>query len=125
MNSVARVLAWFSVKLPEIWTALPKDVKLCWPGRVMGAEMTCPSRSMPMMAWNCFWARVFHSLAPSPVRLRLTVHWPLFWSWALADLTAVPVMPAGPSTYRCGPAAVVPGRSTVAFLSSLSGEVDL
>src|SRR5664280_696295 len=85
----------------------------------MGAEMTWPSRSMPMMAWNCWLASVSHCLAPSDVRLRLTDQTPVF-NWALADLTAVPVIPAGPRTYRAvNPLALVPGSSTVAFFSSL------
>ena len=50
-----------------------------------------------MMAWNCCLARVSHAVAPGRLRLRLTAHWPLL-TWALADLTAVPVSPAGPST---------------------------
>ena len=124
MNSVARVLASFSVKLPEICTCPLNGVKDCWVGWVMGAEMTWPSRSMPMMAWNCSLASVSQVVAPVPVSTRLTAHWPLL-SWALADLTAVPVIWAGPSTYRPEPSAAVPGSSTVSFLLSLRGEVDL
>ena len=63
-------------------------------------------------------------LAPGPVRIMLTVHCPLL-SWALADLTSVPVS-LGRARARSGrsPSAAVPGRSTVAFLLSLSAEVD-
>src|SRR5664280_1426047 len=119
VNWVANVLAWSSVKLPEIWTLPLNEVKLDWPGRVIGAEMTWPSRSMPMMAWNCWLVSVSHCLAPSDVRLRLTDQTPVF-NWAFADFTAVPVIPAGPRTYRAvNPLALVPGSSTVAFFSSL------
>ena len=97
MNSVARVLAWSSVKLPEICTWPLNGVNDAWVGWVMGAEMTWPSRSMAMMAWNWALASVSHSVEPGPVRFRLTAHCPLL-SWALADLTAVPVIWAGPST---------------------------
>ena len=60
---------------------------------------------------------------PALVRLRFTAHWPLL-SWALADLTAVPVSWAGASTYRPLPSAAVPGRSTVAPLLSVVDGVD-
>ena len=47
---------------------------------------------------------------PAAVRIMLTTHWPLF-SWALADLTAVPVTWDGPSTYRAGPLAAGSGEA--------------
>ncbi len=78
-----------------------------------------------MMAWNCCLARVSHWVEPGPVSTRLTAHCPLL-SWALADLTAVPVIWAGPSTHRGKhPFWAVPGRITVSVLLSLRGEVDL
>ena len=121
---MASVLASFSVKLPEICTCPLNGVNAAWVGWVMGAEMTWPSRSMAMMAWNCCLASVSQAVEPGPVSTRLTVHCPLL-SWALADLTAVPVSWAGPSTYRPDPSAAVPGSSTVSFLLSSSGEVDV
>ena len=74
MKSVARVLASFSVKPPEICTWPLNEVKLPWVGWVMGAEMTWPSRSMPMMAWNCWLGQGVPLAGPGPVRLRLTAH---------------------------------------------------
>ena len=121
---MASALAWSSVKLPEICTVPPNDVNDDWVGWVMGAEMTWPSRSMPMMAWNCCWASVSHWLAPAEVRLRLTDHCPLL-SCADADLIWAPVRPAGPRTYRSVPDPGSPGRSTVSFFPSLADGVDL
>ena len=51
-----------------------------------------------MMAWNCCWASASQAVAPAGVRLMLTVHWPVWLSWALADLIWEPVSPAGPRT---------------------------
>ena len=94
---MASVLAWSSVKLPEICTWPLNDEKEDCVGWVIGAETTCPSRSIPMMAWNCSWASASHCLAPWLVSTMLTAHWPLT-SWAVAERTAVPVTVAGPST---------------------------
>ncbi len=97
LRSAASVLAWSSVKLPEIWTWPLNGVKEAWPGWVIGAVITWPSRSTAMMAWNCCWARVSHAWLPAEVRLMLTTHCPL-WTWAVAEWTPVPERAAGPRT---------------------------
>src|SRR5665213_1662469 len=94
-SSVARALACDSLNWPEIWTVPANEVNVPWDGWVIGAEMTRPSRSMPMMAWNCCWANASHAVAPAPLNVMLTVHCPAESTWALADLICDPVTPAG------------------------------
>ena len=84
---MARVLAWSSVKLPEIWTCPSNEVKVGWVGWVIGAEMTWPSRSMPMMAWNCCLGQLVPLGGPGAGEVEVDRPGPLL-SWALADLTA-------------------------------------
>ena len=82
----AQALGWTGARVSSAYAACASGAQaisnaraqilagLCDVALVIGADTTCPSRSMPMMAWNCFCARESHSAAPALVRLRLTDH---------------------------------------------------
>src|ERR1700729_3769862 len=114
---MAKLWAEVWLKLPEIWTWPPKDVKVDWLGSVSGADWTTPSSSIVMISWKYCWASESHSLAPAEVRVMLTTQAPVWLSWATADFTMWPVSLAGPARYRTVPLGpfAIPGRSTVAL----------
>src|SRR6516162_2519287 len=132
-RAVARSLADWLLKLPEIWIWLRVKLGLL----IVGAEMTEPSNTMPSCLvgqvaspWKHFAAAALNRSMPSAPALNvgLTIHWPCWFTPALAVSTARPESRLGPSWYRGVTfwpfwSTSVPERITVAPAWSSSGFV--